>query len=79
MVIYNLKEETMEKVIYEYFPEKIGEAGILVYIKNTKELLIEKVAPEDKFKIYANKARSSILSGMQKKGTFPETGMAAWY
>lgn len=79
MVGYNLKEETIDKVIYEYFPEKRGEAGILLYIKNTKELLIEKEAPEDKFRRYAFHARKSILNDIEENGKFPKIGMAAWY
>ncbi len=79
MVTYKLKEDVIDKVIYEYFPEKRGEAGILIYMKNTKELLIEKEAPEDKFRRYAFHARRSILRDIEEDGKFPETGMAAWY
>ena len=48
-------------------------------MKNTKELLIEKEAPEDKFRRYAFHARKSILNDIEEDGKFPETGMAAWY
>lgn len=79
MVTYKLKEETMDKVIYDYFVENRGVPGTLVYMKDTKELLIETLAPEEGFRTYANHARRSILRDIEEDGKFPETGMAAWY
>ena len=80
MVTYKLKEETTDKVIYEYFVEGRGVPGILVYIKTTKELLLEVLSDDEHgFRTYANHARRSILRDIEEDRKFPENGMAAWY
>lgn len=55
MLKFMLKEETAEKVVYEYFPENGTESGTVSYNKKTNKCSIVTLPKTDKHQIYAQK------------------------
>lgn len=78
MLKFILKEETAEKVVYEYFPEGGTEAGIVSYDKETNKCSIITLPKTDKHQIYAQKMFSKIRK-YASINSFERKGTVAWY
>ena len=90
MVNYYLKENTDEKVIYEYYPEddKSKQAGIITIDKINEKIQLTRVAEQDsesyapefneRWWRYYDHAQRQIVRDYNN-GEIKDYGMVAWY
>lgn len=78
MLKFNLIEETMNKVVYEYFPENGTHPGVVSYDKKTNECNIVALAEKDRHHRYALKMFSKIREFANEQ-SFKKEGTIVWY
>ena len=78
MVKFVLKEETTEKVVYEYFTENALDSGFVMYDKNEEKFLIIALAKNDYHQRYVQKVILKIRDFVTAN-SFQNEGIVAWY
>lgn len=77
MLRLELVNNTQREVVYNYFPEQENEYGIVSMDKDTGEIGIIKVSPNDMYKRYLFHAVSKIEKYAIEKD-FQENDVIAW-
>lgn len=78
MLKFILKEETAEKVVYEYFPENGTVSGTVSYNKKTDKFSIVALPKTDRHQRYAQKMFSKIRE-WATDNSYQKQGTVAWY
>lgn len=78
MLRYKLIEESINKIVYEYFPENGTHPGVVSYDKKTNECNIDTLAEKDRHQRYASKMFSKIREFANKQ-SFKKEGTIIWY
>ena len=78
MVRFILKEETTERVVYEYFPENGLESGLVMYDKKETKFMIVELAKNDCHQRYVQKVMHTIRDFVNAN-SFQKEGIVAWY
>ena len=78
MLTFEIKEETKEKVLYNYYPEGGALSGAVSYDKKTGICNIVTLSKADRHQRYALKMFAKIRACAKEK-LFPASGIVAWY
>ena len=78
MLKFSLVEETPKKVVYKYYPDGDGDAGVVSYDKELKTNSIVTLPAKDKHQRYAQKLFARIRE-FANSNTFEKEGTIAWY
>ncbi len=78
MLKFFLIEENEKIIRYEYYPEGEEQSGVILFSKTIKKYEVERLAPNDKHRIYALKMFGKIRQFIQNQ-TFEKEGLIAWY
>ena len=77
MLRFILIEETLEVVVYEYFPENSNDSGLVSYDKKSNKCSIVTLSKADKHQRYAQKMFSKIRE-YASNNSFQKEGIIAW-
>lgn len=78
MLILKLKNESVGKVVFDYFPENKEQYGTLEIDKSTGDIEIIKISENDEFRTYLHKAVSQITKYFEN-GKYQSESIVAWY
>lgn len=78
MLKFILNKETDETVVYEYFPEKNNDSGLVSYDKKEDKCSVVTLSKADKHQRYALKMFSKIRE-FASNNSFQKEGIIAWY
>lgn len=77
MLRFILIEETLEIVVYEYFPENSNDSGLVSYDKKANKCSILTLSKADKHQRYAQKMFSKIRE-YASSHSFQKEGLICW-